>query len=237
MAKQFSEDLLRRIGVVTNKRARFVLDRIVEQGAVTTEEISAAGYDHPPRAAQDVRDLGFRIKTLKVKHSNGRSIAAYVIDEDEIEGGKQGRRLLPKKERDALIKLGGNKCVVCGSMTNLQIDHRIPYSVAGESQSEEDNPYQLLCGSCNRKKSWACEHCENLLMQRAIAICEGCYWAQPAKYTHVAMLPERRLDVIWIGDEVRQFEALKSAADEKGHTIAEEIKELLTNMRRDRTDH
>lgn len=47
------KELLKRIEAVTNKRARFVLDNIVKNGVVTTEEINRAGYDHPPRAAQD----------------------------------------------------------------------------------------------------------------------------------------------------------------------------------------
>jgi hypothetical protein len=85
------KELLKRIEAVTNKRARFVLDAIVKKGAVTTEEINRAGYDHPPRAAQDVKDLGFRIKRITVKHSNGRSIAAYAFDEGELEASKGGR--------------------------------------------------------------------------------------------------------------------------------------------------
>jgi hypothetical protein len=101
------KELRERIAAVTNKRARFVLDNIVKYGIVTTEEINRAGYDHPPRAAQDVKDLGFRLKRVKVRHSNGRSIAGYAFDEAELEAGKQGRRLLPKKVRDALIKAAG----------------------------------------------------------------------------------------------------------------------------------
>ena len=83
-----------------------VLDKIVENGAVTTEELQLAGYEHPPRAAQDVRDLGFRLKTTKVKHTNGRTIAAYVFHEWELEVGKNGRRLLPKKERGYQLNTG-----------------------------------------------------------------------------------------------------------------------------------
>jgi|GEM_PF-2810729 len=94
----FPQELLERISAVTNKRARFVLDAIVKNGAVTTEEINQAGYDHPPRAARDVRDLGFRLKTIMVKHTNGRSIASYIFDDSELESGKEGRRLLPKRK-------------------------------------------------------------------------------------------------------------------------------------------
>lgn len=224
---EFPRELLERIAAVTNKRARFVLDSIVKSGAVTTEEINAAGYDHPPRAAQDAKDLGFRIKRVSVKHSNGRSIAAYVFDDAELEAGKEGRRLLPKKERDALIRAAGEKCQICGATHNLQVDHRIPYEVAGESQRGESAPYQILDGSCNRKKSWACEHCENWLNIKSLDICRSCYWAEPTAYSHVAMVQQRRADLVWIADEVKSFDRMKGVAEREKISVAELIKRAL----------
>jgi HNH endonuclease len=221
------KELRDRIAKVTNKRARFVLDAIVKKGRVTTEEINRAGYDHPPRAAQDVRDLGFRLKTIKVKHSNGRTIAGYVFDEGELEAGKEGRRLLPKKQRDTLIHAAGDKCQICGAEHNLQVDHRIPYEVAGESQSVEERPYQILCGSCNRKKSWACEHCQNWLQDKSLDVCRSCYWAEPSAYSHVAMQQQRRADLVWIGDEVMDFERIRGEAVRHQRTVPEEIIQIL----------
>lgn len=223
------KELLERIALVTNKRARFVLDSIVKNGLVTTEQINQAGYDHPPRAAQDVRDLGFRLKTSKVKHSNGRSIAAYMFDEGELELGKKGRRLLPKKERDTLIYAAGNKCQICGARHNLQVDHRIPYEIAAETQHGKEQPYQILCGSCNRKKSWACEHCENWLRIKSLDICLSCYWAEPTTYSHAAMQQQRRVDLVWIDDEVTDFERVREEAEHHQTSISEEIKRILRN--------
>ena len=97
-------DLAEHIAAVRNKRARFVLDAIAKKGMVTTEEINQAGYEHPPRAVRDARELGFPIRTIKVKHSNGRTIAAYIFPENARFGrGKSGRRALTKKQRDAII--------------------------------------------------------------------------------------------------------------------------------------
>ena len=187
MTEPIPEWLLVRIKSVKNKRARFVLDRILATGRVTNEEINIAGYNHPPRAARDVRELGISLKTVKVKHSDGRTIGAYVFDLTSLGTEKGGRQLLPKKERDALIKAAGGRCQICAADTNLQVDHRIPYEVAGESQSGEANPYQILDGACNRKKSWSCEHCKNWIELKDLGICRTCYWATPEDYTHIAM--------------------------------------------------
>ena len=221
------DELRSRISKVTEKRARFVLDSIVRNGSVSTEEISNAGYDHPPRAAQDVRDLGFPLKTVKVKHTNGRSIAAYTLDLDKLQNaGMRGRRFLPKKERQAVIQAAGGKCAFCGSTVNLQIDHRIPYMVGGESTE-----FQVLCGSCNRKKSWACEHCPNFLELKEPANCRSCYWSGSNDYTHVAMVEERRTDLVWIGKpETDVADRLSREAKNHGKQTAEYIKERLEQI-------
>ena len=203
------------------------MDSIAKNGLVTTEQINQAGYDHPPRAAQDVRDLGFRLKTIKVKHSNGRSIAAYTFDEGEINPGKAGRRLLPKKQRDAIIHAAGDKCQICGATHNLQVDHRIPYEIVGEAYSGEEQPFQVLCGSCNRKKSWDCEHCKNCLELSKPDICRSCYWAEPGQYSHVAMLQQRRADLVWIGEEIKDFDRIQEDANRHNRSVPDEIKNSM----------
>lgn len=222
------KEFLKKIAAVNNKRARFVLDSIVQNGRVTTEEINHAGYEHPPRAVRDARELGFPIKTIKVKHTNGRTIAAYVFaDTGNIDRLKSGRLALPKKKRDEIIASAGSQCQICGATSGLQVDHRIPFEVAGESQAEAADPYLVLCGSCNRTKSWSCEHCQNWLTSKFLDSCRSCYWAEPASHTHVAMLQQRRVDIVWAGSEVADFELVKDSADHDGISIADEIKRVL----------
>lgn len=196
---------------------------------VSTEEISKAGYDHPPRAAQDVRDLGFPLKTVKTKHSNGRSIASYTLDLEKLQNlGMWGRRPLSKKEREKVIDDVGRTCQICSSTLNLQVDHRIPYQIGGESSSGADTQFQVLCGSCNRKKSWACEHCPNFLAAKQAAICRLCYWSGSDSYTHVATTEERRADLIWVGkSETDVADKLDQDAKNLGKTLPEHIKEIL----------
>jgi hypothetical protein len=226
MAKP-SEELLARIALVTNKRARFVLDSIVAHGQVTTEDINRAGYDHPPRAAQDVRDLGFAIKTVKVKHSNGRQIAAYVLGDAEFNAAKHGRRLLPKKRRDMLILAANKKCQICNATLNLQVDHRIPFEIAGETEGNADNVFQILCGPCNRQKSWACEHCPNRIEKKSVAECRSCYWASPGSYQHIAMQPERRVQLIWQASDLIDFEQLLALAKKNNLDLGEQVMSIL----------
>jgi len=221
-------ELLRRIEAVTNKRARFVLDSIVTNGLVTTEEINRAGYEHPPRAVRDARELGFAIKTIKVKHSNGRQIAAYLFMEDSaIDVRKSGRLALPKKLRNALIEAVGKRCQICSANENLQVDHRVPYEVAGESEAKLLDPYLVLCGSCNRKKSWACEHCRNWLQEKMVEVCRTCYWAEPNDYVHIALEPQRRADLVWMGEEVHDYERICEKSEASGRSVPEEIKDIL----------
>ncbi len=223
---EHSRELLQRIAVVKNKRAKIVLDRIVANGGISTDELKEIGYNHPPRAAADVRELGIKLKTTIVKNGSGGRMARYTFADRPLESNKAGRQQVPKKIRDALIEESHGKCDICGSTNNLQIDHKIPYIVAGESDKQQVSPYQVLCGSCNRTKSWSCEHCENMTLKDT-AICGTCYWADQLHYDHVAMRAERRIDLVWTGADIQVFEKIRVASLANGRTPAEEIKARL----------
>lgn len=109
----------------------------------------------------------------------------------------------------------------------LQIDHRIPYEVAGDVKNADPDEFMLLSLSANRAKSWSCEHCENWQNQKNIEICLTCYWAYPENYSHVAMRQIRRVDLLWQDKQVHQYEQLKRDANESGLTIPEFIKEII----------
>lgn len=219
-----------RIKTVTNKRARLVLDRIAKNGSVTTEELKEIGYDHPPRARMDAIDLGFPMKTTRVKSRNGKkTIASYAFDLTGKLGeqGKSGRVAFPKKQRETIIAEAGHKCELCGAGHDLQVDHRVPYQVAGESLKNQSKPYMALDGSCNRRKSWECEHCQNFMKDRKVCVCQQCYWANPAEHTHVAMQQVRCVDVVFQGKECTAFDEFRAVCERKGQTVAGGLKELL----------
>ncbi|MFN0132004.1 MAG: helix-turn-helix domain-containing protein [Phycisphaerales bacterium] len=205
------------LGAVTGKRARIVVEHILKHGSVTTDDLrDKYGYGHPPRAKQDLQEQGIPVVTTFVKAKNGRRMAAYSFcDLDGITAGRVGGRAsFPKAFKQALVAKYGSRCALCNAQFEaryLQIDHRIPYLVAGDraAASRDAKDFMLVCGSCNRAKSWSCEHCPNGLEAKDQKVCAVCYWANPLNYTHVATADIRRLDVTWTGSEVSDFDAAK----------------------------
>ena len=108
----------------------------------------------------------------------------------------------------------------------LQIDHRVPFEVDGEPDLEPEN-FMLLCGSANRAKSWSCEHCENWNSIKNKSVCLSCYWAHPENYAHIAMQQVIRVDLLWEGDDVEVYEALKQRAISLEKEIPEFVKEII----------
>lgn len=220
---------------VTAKRARAVIDHILEHGGVTTDALQDLGYTHPPRAARDVREQGIPLETYRVRSERtGRMIGAYrFADPSQIKGGRiGGRRAFPKAFKDALVARYGSADTITGERIDpryLQIDHRIPYEVAGDDLAAELDieDYMLLDASNQRAKSWSCEHCQNWQVIHDAAICAGCYWAFPETYRHVAMQEERRVDVVWQGDETQVYDAATKAAEAEGLTPSSFIKRLV----------
>jgi len=236
--QKLSKEILERLTAVTDKRPRIVIEHILKHGFVTTQELrDKYGYNHPPRAAKDVRDQGIPLDTFRVKGSDGRSIAAYrFADLSKIRRGfLGGRRAFPKDFKDKLAEPNGCRCHVCLSQFEeryLQIDHRIPYEVVGDVKFDERDlgSYMLLCGSCNRAKSWSCEHCENWTKLKSAKTCQTCYWASPESYSHIATQDARRLDLVWLGNETSTYDGLKRGADAAREPVPQYVKKVLAKI-------
>lgn len=161
-------------------------------------------------------------------------MAAYKFaDPNKVRRGLLGgRKVFSKEFKNGLAEANGCRCHVCLEAYEdryLQVDHRVPYEVAGDVPVDERRPqdYMLLCGSCNRGKSWSCEHCPNWLELKKPAICETCYWARPEDCNHVATEQVRRLDLAWAGDEVADYDRLKALAAEAKVPVQQFVRELL----------
>ncbi len=237
-SKKVPDEILKILETITNKRAKIVIQHILDKGFITTEQLEKDyGYNHPPRAARDVRESGIPLETYRVKSSDGRNIAAYKFgDLSKIKKGKlHGRQVFSKSLKDQLYADGAEKCYICTGHFEkryLQVDHRVPYEISGDPHTSEQNlsDYMLLCGSCNRAKSWSCEHCPNWSDKKSSQICKNCYWANPTEYDHIAMKEIRRLDLQWEGDEIKIYEKLKSYAKKYEVDLPEFVKKIVANL-------
>ncbi len=236
MSDNFPQEFLDFIAQVKGKRSQIVVQHILKHGFITTEDLEATyGYKHPPRAIRDVREQGVPIESFRIKDSLNRDIAAYRFgDVQNINKTKfGGRKSFKKITKHQLIELNGLKCAICNQHYPeqfLQIDHKIPYEVQGDSDEIQLDDLMLVCASCNRAKSWVCEHCSNWQHQKESSICQSCFWATPLVYQHIALQEIRRLELIWQNDEINSYNWLKNRADEAGQPLAEYIKNLIIRL-------
>ncbi|MCL1882330.1 MAG: hypothetical protein FWF81_01065 [Defluviitaleaceae bacterium] len=109
-----------------------------------------------------------------------------------------------------MIEKYGAKCFVYFEPMDealLQIDHRVPYEIAGEHADQNVEAYMLLSPSANRAKSWTCENCENW-KHKDPAFCVKCFWAYPEDYEHIAGKQQRIVTVVFTGDEIEDYDRL-----------------------------
>lgn len=234
MKQRIDSETLKLLRSVKGKRSSAVIEHIIEHGYITTAELKDLyGYNHPPRAARDVREQGIPLETTSVVGPDGRRIAAYRFgDLASVARNKLGgRRTFSRSFKNKLWEEQGSRCAICNQSYEkryLQIDHLVPYEVAGEGTDDRDTrDYMLLCGSCNRAKSWSCEHCTNWRDIKDPKICLTCYWARPLEYSHIATYPIRRLDLVWAGDEVQVYDRLQQLASEASEATRDFIKKIL----------
>lgn len=220
--KDYPDDFIALLETVTSKRPRTVIQHILKNGYITTEELkSLYGYNHPPRAARDVRECGIPLDTFRVTGTDGRKIGAYRFGDIERirtnPAKSSGRTALSKLLKQALIEKYGAKCFVYSEYMDasvLQVDHRIPYEICGEQDTNDMEKFMLLSPSANRAKSWTCEHCINW-EKKEVSFCARCFWAYPEDYDHLAGKYEKIISIIFTGNEIEDYNKLVALAGEK----------------------
>lgn len=237
MHKELPPDFIKLLNSVTKKRAKFVIDTILKNGYCSTEDLKKAGYEHAPRAARDVRELGIPLDTFSGKDSEGKQMAIYKFGDWEEAKKKNslsktaGRTQLTNKLKTKLIERYGAKCNLYSEEYPerlLQPDHRIPYEIGGDPDDMMDTDYfMLLCPSANRDKSWSCENCVNWKM-KDIDFCRKCYYAFPENYSHVAGEEERRLDIIFKNEEIEIYNKIKAKSETENKDKQKFIKQILS---------
>ncbi len=232
--KHYPPEFINLLKSVVAKRPKTVIEHILKHGQITTEELkNTYGYNHPPRAIRDVREQGIPVKTFRVIGTDGRNIAAYKFgDPTEVRATQlSGRTAFSSNLKDGLIEKYGARCNIYLEpfpVRELQIDHRIPFEIAGDNGnlSEDIDEYMLLCASANRAKSWSCENCPNW-KKKEITCCKTCYWAYPESYKHIATRDIRRLDLLWSEEEVAEYEMLLEEAAKVQEKAPEYVKNVL----------
>jgi len=229
---RFPKAILDIAKAVKGKRSRVVVDHILQHGSITTEDLENYGYKHPPMAIRDVREQGLPREMFWTTSSDGRSIAGYRFgDPRGIRRDRLGGRAIFSKDfHEQVCEAHKSCCAICLTRYEhryLQLDHRVPYEVAGEMAGTGITDYMPLCGSCNRAKSWSCEHCDNWVKERDPTLCDTCYWARPEHHEHIALCAIRRLDIAWQGEEAKEYDDLRRIADGKKQRLPDFVKEVL----------
>lgn len=236
---EHSKEFLDLLSSVTAKRPKTVIDHILKYGHITSEELTELyGYEHAPRAARDVRELGIPLITFRVKNTSGRSIAAYKFGDTKniksIASKSAGRTSLSKALKEALLEKYGAKCFIYYEEIDecvLQVDHRVPYEISGELDTDNIEYFMLLSPSANRAKSWTCEHCTNL-EKKDKSFCLKCFWASPENYEHIAGKPEKSLAILFTGNEIEDYNKLISLSgkDAAQSTIKKILHDYLNKI-------
>lgn len=225
-----------KLDTITGKRSLVVVNHIIAHGQITTEDLENYGYKHPPRAIRDVQEQGLPLQRFWTKNSQGRRIAGYRFgNPQEIKADRMGgRKVFSKAFIQKIIDKYDEKCAICQAKFKsryLQIDHKIPYEISGdESAKRKSFDYMPLCASCNRAKSWSCEHCDNWLKSKTEDKCQSCYWGNPESYSHVALQEIRRLEISWQAQEIRDYEELKKQASQSTQSMPEFVKKVLRKI-------
>ena len=231
MSTDYPEEFIDLLNAVEAKRPRTVIQHILQHGFITSQELKDTyGYNHPPRAVRDVREHGIPLETYRIEGTDGRKIAAYKFgnpdDAKNMLSKSAGRTVLSKTLKQALIEKYGSKCFIYFEPMDenlLQVDHRIPYEIAGEQNEQNLELYMLLSLSANRAKSWTCEHCENWERKNS-EFCVKCFWAYPEDYEHIARKQQRIISIVFTGNEIEDYNRLiKASGMDKAQQFIKDI--------------
>ena len=70
--KDLPRDFVTKCKAITAKRARTVINHVLKNGFITSQELKATyGYNHPPRAIRDVKENGIPMEMFRTTGTEG----------------------------------------------------------------------------------------------------------------------------------------------------------------------
>lgn len=140
------------IGVLSLHQRRFAMPQDIIAKYLAGEEAyrDKLAKDRQRFLDAEKAEIARRLKEKQRKRELEKIVRQELIDSGELFGDEPKRPPIPREVVDAVYKRDGGRCVYCGSVENLQLDHIIPFSKGGATSLEN---LQLLCQKCNIEKS------------------------------------------------------------------------------------
>jgi hypothetical protein len=107
-------------------------------------------FYNPERRAYSVEEVQLLILEYFDKDRRKWEQLKRMYRSDAVEEAAHHRERIPEDVRIAVWRRDGGKCARCGSREKLEYDHIVPVSKGGSNTARN---IELLCESCNRKKS------------------------------------------------------------------------------------
>lgn len=139
-------------GVLKMQTHRFVMPTDIIAKFLAGEQAVKAelAKAQQKRLEQEKAEIAKKLKEKHRRRELEKIVRQELIDSGELFGDEPKRPPIPREVVDAVYKRDGGRCVYCGSVENLQLDHIIPFSKGGATTLEN---LQLLCQKCNLEKS------------------------------------------------------------------------------------
>lgn len=141
--------------------------RLTQNGIFYKAAVAHRDNGDPPRLVKVYEKLDtsiwvynglFELVDARTDKSEGRRVFKFrlhLIDmalDDEAYGliEQEHNRLIPSEVKRVVLARDRRRCVLCGSMKDIQYDHDLPFSSGGSSLTAEN--VRILCRKCNLAK-------------------------------------------------------------------------------------
>jgi hypothetical protein len=133
-----------------------VEQQAIEKAAQIAMQVKAVSFEEEKKLRELQKEerekemIRRQLLAQKKRRELERKVQQEMFERGELAMEGTKRRHIPHSVVSEVYRRDGAKCVICGSVENLQLDHIIPFSKGGADTAEN---LQVLCQKCNLKKS------------------------------------------------------------------------------------